>query len=131
MVNPNRLYNMKSHDHHVMLQHILPCSICNLLHLGLRRAFIQFERAFQRICTKVLNSTDIPSLKTYVVKTLCMLEMWWLLGFFDLMTHLIIHLVEKLEICGLVASRWCYPIERYLYVLKKYALQQKVSLYAK
>jgi hypothetical protein len=36
------------------------------------------------------------------------------------MTHLIIHLVEELEICGPMASRWCYPIERYLYVLKKY-----------
>jgi hypothetical protein len=36
------------------------------------------------------------------------------------MTHLIIHLVEELEICGPMANRWCYPIERYLYVLKKY-----------
>ncbi len=37
MVDPNRLYNMKSHDHHVMLQHIFLCGIHNLLHLGPRK----------------------------------------------------------------------------------------------
>jgi hypothetical protein len=28
--------------------------------------------------------------------------------------------VDELEICGPITARWCYPIERYLYVLKKY-----------
>jgi hypothetical protein len=49
-----------------------------------------------------------------------MLEIWWPLGFFDLQTHLIIHLVDELEICGFVGSMWCYPIKQYLHVLKKY-----------
>jgi hypothetical protein len=29
-IGPKRLYNMKSHDHHVMLQHILPTCVWNL-----------------------------------------------------------------------------------------------------
>jgi hypothetical protein len=49
-----------------------------------------------------------------------MFEIWWPPTFFDLMTHFIIHLVDELEICGAIATRWCYPIERYLYILKKY-----------
>jgi hypothetical protein len=49
-----------------------------------------------------------------------MFEIWWPPSFFDLMTHLIIHLVDELEICGPIATRWCYPIESYLYILKKY-----------
>jgi hypothetical protein len=49
-----------------------------------------------------------------------MLEMWWPPGYFDLMTHLIIHLVYELKICGPMASIWCYPIEKYLYVLNQY-----------
>jgi hypothetical protein len=36
------------------------------------------------------------------------------------MTHLIIHLVNELEICGPVGARWCYLVERYLNVLKRY-----------
>jgi hypothetical protein len=42
------------------------------------------------------------------------------LGFFDLMTHLLIHLIDELEICGPVGARWCYLVERYLNVLNKY-----------
>jgi hypothetical protein len=49
-----------------------------------------------------------------------MLEMWWLSLFFDLMTHLVIQLVDELEICGSVTTRWFYPIEQYMYVFKKY-----------
>jgi hypothetical protein len=55
-----------------------------------------------------------------MVETLCMLEVWFPLAFFDLVTHLVIHLVDELEICGHVTACWCYPIERYLNVLKKY-----------
>jgi hypothetical protein len=35
----------------------------------------------------------------------CMLEREILLCFFDIMTHLMIHLVEELFICGLVHCR--------------------------
>jgi hypothetical protein len=36
------------------------------------------------------------------------------------MTHLIIHVVDELQICGPISTRWCYSIERYLLVLKRY-----------
>jgi hypothetical protein len=68
---------MKSHDHHVMLQHILPIGVHNLLHLGPRKAIIRLGRSFRKLCTKVLNVSDIPNLRTYVVETLCMLKIWW------------------------------------------------------
>jgi hypothetical protein len=45
------------------------------------------------------------------------------------LTHLIIHLVDELEICGLIATRWFYPFKPYLYVLKKY-LKNKAKLEA-
>jgi hypothetical protein len=37
-----------------------------------------------------------------------------------MMNHLIIHLVDELEICGLIGARWCCPMEKYLPVLKQY-----------
>ncbi len=53
----------------------------------------------------------------------------YVLNIFDLMTHLIIHLVDELKICGLIATRWFYPIKPYSYVLKKY-LKNKAKLEA-
>jgi hypothetical protein len=49
-----------------------------------------------------------------------MFEMWFPPGFINVMTHLLVHLVKDLEICGPVGARWCYPIERHLCVLKRY-----------
>jgi hypothetical protein len=66
------------------------------------------------------ESNKINALRIFVVETLCMFKIWFPPTFFDLMTHLVIHLVDKLEICRLVLARWCYPIERYLNALKKY-----------
>lgn len=37
---------------------------------------------------------------------------------FDIMTHLLLHLVEELQLCGPVHMRWMYPIEQYLKILK-------------
>ena len=49
-----------------------------------------------------------------------MLEINFPPGFFDVMTHLVVHLVDELELCGPLHARWCYSVERYLGVLTKY-----------
>jgi hypothetical protein len=36
------------------------------------------------------------------------------------MTHLVIHLIDELDIYGLVGAIWCYLMEKYLNVLNKY-----------
>jgi hypothetical protein len=36
------------------------------------------------------------------------------------MTRLLIHLVEELELCGLVHTQWMYLVEQYLKTLKGY-----------
>ena len=36
------------------------------------------------------------------------------------MTHLLIHLVVELDVCGHVHSRWMYPMEYYMKALKDF-----------
>jgi hypothetical protein len=52
--------------------------------------------------------------------TMCMLEMAMPPSFFDIMVHLILHLVDELYVCGLVHIRWMYHVERLNKVLKGY-----------
>jgi hypothetical protein len=47
-------------------------------------------------------------------------EIYFLLGFFDVMVHLARHCVEQLQQCGPIHARWMYGIERYMYKLKRY-----------
>jgi hypothetical protein len=55
-----------------------------------------------------------------VTKTLSTLEKVFPLTCFDVMTHLVVHLVEELDLYWLVHNRWMYPIDRYMKALKGY-----------
>lgn len=45
----------------------------------------------------------------------------------DLQVHLIIHLVDEVELAGIVSMRWIFFFERYMKNLKIY-VQQKAHL---
>jgi hypothetical protein len=49
-----------------------------------------------------------------------MLEMIMPPSFFDIMVHLILHLVDELDMCGPVHTRWMYCVEHLNKVLKGY-----------
>jgi hypothetical protein len=68
---------------------------------------------------KVVDLAMMGDLKKEVAITLALLE-WEFHPFFDVMTHLLIHFVEELELCVLVQIWWMYSIERYLKTLKRY-----------
>jgi len=50
-------------------------------------------------------------LQENVAITMCMLEMTMPPTFFEIMTHLIIHLVEDLDMCGPIHTKWMFSIE--------------------
>ena len=80
---------------------------------------IRVGNVFRRICAKVIDREELEELDTYTAETVSLLEIWFPPAFFDTMPHLMVHLVKELRLCGPVHSRWCYSVERYLYVLKK------------
>ena len=115
-----KLQSLKSHDMHVLSQLILPMALRHVLHSLARAGIIRLNIVFQKVCSKEVNPQEIDWLKQYAAETLCILECWFPPSFWDIMSHLVIHLVDELAICGPVGCRWMYPVERYLGVLKKY-----------
>ena len=53
-------------------------------------------------------------------EALCLLEKVFLPTFMDIMSHLMIHLVEELHICGPIYCCWMFPVEQYMKTLKDY-----------
>jgi hypothetical protein len=111
---------LKSHDYHVLMQQILPLALRGLLKKGARMLVMRMCKVFRRICTKVYNPAEYKSMKVYVAESMALLEMEFPPSFFDIMTHLPYHLVDELYLCGPIATRWMYPIERYMKTLKGY-----------
>jgi hypothetical protein len=85
------------------------------VHLSL----MHFSRMYRNICAKVGDPINLPTLKEDVAITFNMLEWEFPRAFFDVMSHLTLHIVEELDICGPVHTRWMYPIERCLNLCKE------------
>ena len=75
---------------------------------------------FHDICNKVLIPVKFDDLENEAVIILCQLEMYFPPTFFDIVIHLIVHLVREIKRCGPVYLRWMYPVERYMKILKGY-----------
>jgi hypothetical protein len=102
------------------MQQIMPLALRGLLKPRARMAVMRMCKIFCRICTKVYNPTDFESLQVDVAENMALLEMEFPPSVFDIMTHLPYHLVQELDLCGPVSTRWMYPIERYMKTLKGY-----------
>jgi hypothetical protein len=111
---------LKSHDYHVLMQQLLPLALHGLLQPRARTTVMRRCKVFHRICTKVYDPSEFQSLHVDVAESMALLEMEFPPSFFDIMTHLSYHIVEELDMCGLVTTRWMYPIERYMKTLKTY-----------
>jgi hypothetical protein len=98
------------------MQQLLPLCLGGLMHQRTKIVIMCFSRIFRHICAKVLDPVDMGTLKEDVAITMCMLEMTMPPSFFDIM----VHLVDALNMCGPVHTRWMYCVEHLNKVLKGY-----------
>ena len=103
---------MKSHDCHVLLQHVLLVGLHGLLPDNMCDALLDLETYFRNLCAKTLRRSQIDILEKKIIITLCKLEMIFPSVFFDIMVHLSVHLPHEARLSGPVHTRWMYPIER-------------------
>ncbi|XP_058725960.1 uncharacterized protein LOC131597270 [Vicia villosa] len=119
-----KLVGMKSHDCHVLMQQLLPVAIRGILPKKVRVVLTRLCLFFNAICSKVIDPKKLDDLENEAAIILCQLEMYFPPSFFDIMVHLIVHLVREIRLCGPVYLRWIYPVERYMKILKGYVKNQ-------
>jgi hypothetical protein len=83
-------------------------------------AAMRLSKVYRRVCIKVYNPAEFESLQAEVAKSMALLEMEFPPSFFDIITHLPYDLVQELDLCSPVSTRWMYPMERYMKTLKGY-----------
>ncbi|CAN6552438.1 unnamed protein product [Malus baccata var. baccata] len=111
-VGEKKISGLKSHDCHVLLQRLIPVGIWKFLPENVVEPIIELSSFFQQICAKTLCVVDLERLKENIVYILCKLEQIFPPAFFDVMIHVMIHLVDEAILAGPV-NFWCmYPIER-------------------
>jgi len=111
-----KINGLKSHDHHVIMQQLLPLVVRKLRNKELILVLIEVSSFFRELCSKVATPHDFEWLQHRIVVTLCHLELLFPPSFFDIMIHLSVHLAFEAMIAGPVHYRWMYPIERYVLI---------------
>ncbi|KAK7346843.1 hypothetical protein VNO80_21366 [Phaseolus coccineus] len=115
-----KLIGLKSHDCHILMQQLLPVAIRGILLKNVRHTITRLCSFFSSICCKVIDPLKLDELQDEIIVILCELEMFFPPSFFDIMVHLLVHLVREVRLCGSVYLRWMYPVERYMKILKGY-----------
>ncbi|XP_071687302.1 uncharacterized protein [Rutidosis leptorrhynchoides] len=115
-----KLFGMKSHDCHVLMTQMIPITIRGILPNRIRHTITKLCLFFNMIHSKVIDPDMLDEYQRDIILTLCELEMYFPPSFFDVMVHLVSHIVGEIKACGPVFLRYMYPFERYMGILKGY-----------
>ncbi|XP_071707891.1 uncharacterized protein [Rutidosis leptorrhynchoides] len=116
-----KLLGMKSHDCHVLMTQMIPIAIRGILPNRIRHTITKLCLFFNMIHSKVIDPDVLDEYQRDIILTLCELEMYFPPSFFDVMVHLVSHIVGEIKACGPVFFlRYMYPFERYMCILKGY-----------
>jgi len=113
-----KLIRLKSHDCHILMQQLLPITICGILQKNVRYIISCLCSFFSSIFCKVIDPLKLDELEDELVVILCELDMFFPPSFFDIMVNLVVHLVREVRLCGPVYLRWMHHVERYMKTLK-------------
>ena len=115
-----KFQNLKSHDCHVIMTQLLPVALRGLLPENVRLPIVKLCAFLNAISQKVIDQESLERLQRDVVQCLVSFELLFPPSFLNIMTHLLVHLVDEIAILGPVFLHNMFPFERFMGVLKKY-----------
>jgi hypothetical protein len=112
--------DMKSHDYHVLLMQMIVVGIQNILPVNIREAIMNFCFFFNAIGQKVLSEEALDSLEKMHYETLCFVEMYFSLAFFNISVHFTSHVIKEIKLLGPLFLHQMYAYERFNGVLMSF-----------
>ena len=96
------------------MMQLLSIALRGILLANVRATIIKICAFLNTISHKAIDPSSLSMLQEDVVQSLVSLEMLFLPSFFNIMTHLLVHLVKEIGILGPVFLHKMFPFERYL-----------------
>src|SRR3954467_13466457 len=115
-----KFQNLKSHDCDVIMAQLLPVALRGVLPKNVRLAIVKLCAFLNAISQKVIDPEILPMLRSDVAQCLISFELVFPPSFFNIMTQVLVHLVDEIVILGPVFLHNMFPFEKFMGVLKKY-----------
>lgn len=109
-----------AHDCHKMLTVFLPIAIRAVKPVHTKVVITKLCYFFNRVSQKVFDPEELGPLQKFAVETACQLEMFFPPSYWDMMEHLIVHIVPQIIELGPLYLHQMWAYERYMAVLKGY-----------
>ena len=129
-MNEGKLIGMKSHDCHVFMETLIPIAFSHLPE-RMWKPITEISLFLKDLCSGKLLESSLDRMEENILVTTTMLEKIFPCGFFDVMEHLPIHLVQEACLGGSVQTRWMYPFEIFtkLYIFTKSFINIYIHIY--
>jgi hypothetical protein len=88
-----QLWPYEGPDCHIIMTQLLPVALRGILPPKVRAPIIKLCSFFNVISRNVIDVSTLDQLQRDIAKTLVRLEMYFSLTYFDILLHLLIHLV--------------------------------------
>ena len=115
-----KFLNLKSHGYHVLMTQLLLVALRGILPPNIRLASVKLCAFLNAISQKAINPAHLAKLQNDVVQCLVSFELVFPPSFFNIMTHLLVHLIKEISIHGPMFLHNMFPFERFTGLLKKY-----------
>ena len=119
-VKEKKVFGLKSHDNHILLQELLPVAVRNKLPERVSAALIRVSNFFKKIYSPTICISDMQKLEAEIAEALSVLETIFMSSFFDIMVHLMVHLPAQARLAGPVHYRSMWVVERYQTIFNCY-----------
>ena len=106
--------NLKSHDCHVLMTELLPVVLRGILPNNVRLTIVKIFAFLNAVSQKIIDSENLIKLQNDVVQCLVGFELIFPPSLFNIMTHLLVHLVKEIDILGPVFLHNMFPFERFM-----------------
>ena len=104
-VNRKKISCLKSHDHHVFIEQLLPFAIWGFIPKNVYEPLIELSMFFRNLRAKSITQEELDILQRRIPYTLSKLEMVFPPTFVNVMVHLVIHLAVEAKVAGPVRYR--------------------------
>ena len=113
-----KISGYKSHDAYFIMHHFLQVAVRKVFPKNILLTLIRLDNFFRSICSKVIRPRDLEKLESKIGEITSNLEIIFHPTFFDIMLHLLVHLVNESILGGSIHLRWMYAINKSLCNLK-------------
>jgi hypothetical protein len=90
------------------MERLLPVILCGYLDTDLWKMFAELSNFYRQLCAKQVSKMMMKKFEKEILILVCKMEKVLLVGWFNAMQHLLVHLPLEAKVGGLVQFRWMY-----------------------